>query len=151
MKTRLAAVLAVVLLSAGAAGSAVSAQAPTRRYIDPKLPTAAGAPFSGAVMVNGTLYLSGQLGAGANNKPETAELEATAVLNNVKNLLAKADMTMDDLVSVTIFAANTADYAAFNTVYRTYFTKEFPARAFIGGGPLLFGARFEVQAIAAKR
>lgn len=148
MKTRLAAVLAVVLF---AAGSAASAQAPTRSYIDPKLPTSTGAPFSGAVMVNGTLYLSGQLGAGANNKPETAELEATNVLNNVKNLLAKANMTMDDLVSVTIFASNTADYAAFNTVYRTYFTKEFPARAFIGGGPLLFGARFEVQAIAAKR
>jgi 2-iminobutanoate/2-iminopropanoate deaminase len=148
MKTRLAAVLAVVLF---AAGSGASAQAPTRRYIDPKLPTSTGAPFSGAVMVGDTLYLSGQLGASTNNKPETAELEATAVLNNVKALLAKADMTMDDLVTVTIFASNTADYAAFNTVYRTYFTKEFPARAFIGGGPLLFGARFEVQAIAAKR
>ena len=151
MKTRLAAVLAVVLFSAGAASSGISAQAPTRKYIDPKLPTSTGAPFSGAVMVGDTLYLSGQLGAGANNKPETPELDAKAVLDNVKNLLAKAGMTMDDLVTVTIFASNTADYAAFNTVYRTYFTKEFPARAFIGGGPLLFGARFEVQAIAAKR
>jgi len=148
MNCRIAAAIAVVLFSAG---SSASAQGPTRKYIDPKLPTSTGAPFSGAVMVGDTLYLSGQLGAGANNKPETAELEATAVLNNVKALLAKADMTMDDLVTVTIFASNTADYAAFNTVYRGYFTKEFPARAFIGGGPLLFGARFEVQAIAAKR
>lgn len=148
MNVRIAAAIAVVLFSAG---SSASAQGPTRKHIDPKLPTSTGAPFSGAVMVGDTLYLSGQLGAGANNKPETAELEATAVLNNVKALLAKADMTMDDLVTVTIFASNTADYAAFNTVYRGYFTKEFPARAFIGGGPLLFGARFEVQAIAAKR
>jgi reactive intermediate/imine deaminase len=148
MTTRSFAALAVLLcLATGGA----SAQAPSRRYIDPKTPESTGTPFSGAVMVGNTLYLSGQLGAGANNKPETAELEATAVLNNVKNLLAKADMTMDDLVNVTIYASNTADYAAFNTVYRGYFTKEFPARAFIGAGPLLFGARFEVQGIAVKR
>jgi 2-iminobutanoate/2-iminopropanoate deaminase len=151
MTTRSLATLAVLLcLIVGSAGGA-AAQAPTRRYIDPKTPEGTGSPFSGAVMVGNTLYLSGQLGAGTNNKPETAELEATAVLNNVKALLAKADMTMDDLVTVTIFTSNTADYAAFNTVYRTYFTKEFPARAFIGAGPLLFGARFEVQGIAVKR
>jgi len=148
MKTRtLAAVATLICIVSGGA----AAQAPTRKYIDPKTPEGTGAPFSGAVMVGNTLYLSGQLGAGANNKPETAEAEATAVLNNVKNLLAKADMTMDDLVNVTIYASNTADYAAFNTVYRTYFKKEFPARAFIGAGPLLFGARFEVQGIAVKR
>lgn len=151
MNVRTAAVLAVVLYVSGAAGSSATAQAPTRRYIDPKVPAGTGAPFSGAVMLGDTLYLSGQIGAGANNKPETAELEAKAVLDNVKNLLAKADLTMDDLVTVTIFASNTADYAAFNTVYRGYFTREFPARAFVGAGPLLFGARFEVQAIAAKR
>jgi reactive intermediate/imine deaminase len=148
MTRRYLALLAVVLF---AAGSGTAAQTQTRRYIDPKTPGGTGAPFSGAVMVGNTLYLSGQLGASANNKPETAELEATAVLTNVKNLLAKADMTMDDIVTVTIFASNTADYGAFNTVYRGFFTKEFPARAFIGAGPLLFGARFEVQAIAVKR
>lgn len=148
MTARNLAVLAVVVLTAG---GGAAAQTSTRRYVDPKTPESTGAPFSGAVMVGNTLYLSGQLGAGANNKPETAEAEATAVLNNVKALLAKDEMTMDDLVTVTIFASNTADYAAFNTVYRGYFTKEFPARAFIGAGPLLFGARFEVQGIAVKR
>jgi reactive intermediate/imine deaminase len=148
MTTRsLAALAALLCITTGSA----AAQAPTRRYVDPKTPESTGSPFSGAVMVGNTLYLSGQLGASATNKPETAELEATAVLNNVKALLAKADMTMDDLVTVTIFTSNTADYAAFNTVYRGYFTKEFPARAFIGAGPLLFGARFEVQGIAVKR
>jgi enamine deaminase RidA (YjgF/YER057c/UK114 family) len=44
-----------------------------------------------------------------------------------------------------------AHYDAFNKIYRTYFTQEFPARAFIGSGRLLFGARFEVQAIAVRR
>ena len=44
-----------------------------------------------------------------------------------------------------------AHYDVWNKVYRGYFTKEFPARAFIGSGKLLFGARFEIQGIAVKR
>lgn len=60
-------------------------------------------------------------------------------------------MAMDDLVYLQVFCSNVAHYDAFNSVYRTYFKKEFPARAFIGSGPLLFGARFEVQGIAVKR
>lgn len=149
MKIRRFAALAMVLCVIGVSAGA---QAPkTRTYIDGKSATDTGTPFSGAVLVGDTLYLSGQLGASANAKPETAEAETKAVLDKVQATLVKAGMTMDDLVNVTIFASNTADYAAFNTVYRTYFKKEFPARAFIGAGPLLFGARFEVQGIAVKR
>jgi len=58
---------------------------------------------------------------------------------------------MDDIVYVQIFCSDVAHYQAFNAVYRTYFTKEYPARAFIGSGTLLFDARFEVQGIAVKR
>ena len=65
--------------------------------------------------------------------------------------LIAAGMTMDDLVSVQIFCPDVKHYDAFNAVYRTFFTKEFPARAFLGSGPLLFGARFEVMGIAVKR
>jgi 2-iminobutanoate/2-iminopropanoate deaminase len=143
-------IASVALVLCLAAGTATHAQQ-ARSYVDPKTPESTGSPFSGAVRVGDTLYISGQLGAGANNKPETAEAEAKAVLDNVKNVLTKAGMTMDDLVQVQIFASNTADYAAFNTVYRGYFTKEYPARAFVGAGPLLFGARFEVMGIAVKR
>ena len=60
-------------------------------------------------------------------------------------------MTMDDLVSVQIFCSDVAHYDAFNAVYRTYFEGDFPARAFIGAGTLLFDARFEVQGIAVRR
>jgi 2-iminobutanoate/2-iminopropanoate deaminase len=52
---------------------------------------------------------------------------------------------------VQVFAADLADYAAFNTAYRTYFTHEFPARAFLGAGSLLNNARFEVLGIAVRR
>ena len=60
-------------------------------------------------------------------------------------------MTMDDLVYVTVYCPDLSLYDEFNRVYRTYFTGEFPARAFVGSGPLLFGGHFEVQGIAVKR
>jgi reactive intermediate/imine deaminase len=109
-------------------------------------------PFSGAVRVGDTLYLSGQLGLGPDRKPPAeVSAEAKLVMDAVKQQLANAGMTMDDLVSVQIFCSDVRHYDAFNAVYRTYFTKEFPARAFIGSGALLFGARFEVVGIAVKR
>ncbi len=108
-------------------------------------------PFSGAVMVGNTLYLSGALGLVDGKIPGDAAAEARAVMDAIKTSLASADMTMDDLVSVQIFCSDVAHYQAFNDVYKTYFTKQYPARAFVGSGDLLFGARFEVMGIAVKR
>ena len=141
---------AIALLSVGfAVGTAAQTG---RRYINPRTAADTAAPFSGAVVVDDTVFLSGQLGLETGNKvPESVEAEATNVLNNVQNLLKQSGMTMDDLVFVQIFCSDVAHYDAFNKVYRTYFKQEFPARAFLGSGKLLFGARFEVQGIAAKR
>lgn len=109
------------------------------------------APFSGAVWVDNTFYVSGMLGLEGGQVPETAEQEATNVLDGIKGVLEGEGLTMDDLVVVQVFASDVADYGAFNSVYRTYFTGEFPARAFLGSGPLLFGARFEVMGTAVRR
>ena len=146
----LTATLAMVL------STLATSQAPAqegRRYIAPRTPAdTAVTPFSGAVLVGNTLYLSGKIGLTPDRMvPGSAAEEARLVLDDVKATLTAAGMTMDDLVSVQIFCSDVSHYDAFNRVYRTYFTKEFPARAFIGSGALLFGARFEVQAIAVKR
>jgi enamine deaminase RidA (YjgF/YER057c/UK114 family) len=126
--------------------TAVSAQEPVT-YINGRSATQSNAAlFSGGVLVGNTLYLSGVLGGGG-----TAEEAARAALESMKSTLTAAGMTMDDLVQVQIFAADLADYQAFNAVYRTYFTREFPARAFLGSGSLLNNARFEVLGIAARR
>lgn len=109
------------------------------------------APFSGAVKTDGTLYLSGMLGLENGEVPAQASQEARNILNAMKATLAEAGMTMDDLVYVQIFASDLSDYAAFNKAYREFFKQEFPARAFIGAGSLLFDARFEIQAIAVAR
>jgi len=123
-----------------------------RSYIDPSYATSGdGAPFSGAVRVDNTLYLSGMLGLEDGQVPGDPAQEARNVLNAIQSALEGAGMTMDDLVYVQIFCSDVSHYDAFNGVYRTYFTQEFPARAFVGVGTLLFNARFEVQAIAVAR
>ncbi len=112
----------------------------------------ASGPYSGAVLVGNTLYLSGTIGLTEDDKvPETAAEEARLVLDDLQQTLQSAGMSMDDLVSVQVFCSDVKHYAEFNKVYRSYFKREFPARAFIGAGTLLFGARFEVQGIAVRR
>lgn len=145
------AVAAVLGLAVAAAvPSDVSAQ--QRSYVNPRSPDDPDAPpFSGAVQVGNTLYVSGSLGLDDGGVPATAEEEARNVLNNIRGTLREAGFTMDDLVQVRVFASDVADYGAFNSVYRTYFSREFPARAFVGAGPLLAGARFEVMGIAVRR
>ncbi len=145
-----AVLVSVTLVSAVSAD--LSAQE-VRRYMNPRSATDSTAlPFSGAVLVGNTLYLSGNIGLDENQQvPSTPEAEARLVLNDMRRTLEAAGMTMDDLVSVQVFCSDVAHYAAFNAVYRTYFTREFPARAFLGVGTLLFEARFEVQGIAVKR
>ena len=83
--------------------------------------------------------------------PATAEAEARLLLDNVQRTLSAAGYTMDDLVFVQVFCSDVKHYDAFNKVYRTMFKREFPARAFIGSGTLLFNARFEMQGIAVQR
>jgi reactive intermediate/imine deaminase len=144
-------VAAVIVFAAGwLAGP--SAQA-GRKYFNPRTPAdAAAPPYSGSVLAGDTLYLSGTIGLDQNQRvPDAVEAEAKNALTNVQTMLQAAGMTMDDLVSVQVFCSDVAHYDAFNKVYRTFFTREFPARAFVGSGRLLFGARFEVQAIAVRR
>lgn len=138
----------VLLLTAGA--NTVLAQ--EREYINPRSAADTGVPpFSGAVRTGNTLYLSGMLGLVNGQVPDDPQEEARILLDSIKSTLEAADMTMDDLVYVQIFCSDVALYDAFNEVYRTYFTREFPARAFLGSGTLLFNARFEIQSIAVKR
>jgi reactive intermediate/imine deaminase len=133
-------------------GETAARAAPARRYIN--LPgRAVAAPFSDAVQVGDTVYLAGRIGfkPGTREIPATAEEEARNVLDQYKGVLAEAGMTMDDLVSVQVFCSDVKLFDTWNKVYPTYFGKDLPARAFLGSGPLLFGARFEVQAIAVRR
>jgi enamine deaminase RidA (YjgF/YER057c/UK114 family) len=103
--------------------------------------------------VGSTLYLAGRIGLdpATNKPPADAAAEVRNVMDQIKAVLAQEGMTMDDLVTVQVFCTDLSLYGTFNDVYRTYFTKGFPARAFLGTGSLLAGGRFEVQGIAIKQ
>lgn len=147
-------VVGVVLVSALAILSHAQQNDQSRRYIKlappPGLTTV---PFSHGVIVGDTLYISGTLGLDpkTGKPPADAEQEAHMVMDGIASVLKEANMTPDDLVSVTVYCSDLSQYQKFNGVYRTYFKKDFPARAFIGAGSLLFGAKFEVQGMAIRR
>ena len=124
-----------------------------RMYVNPRTPADTDAPpYSGAVRVGDTLYLSGTIGLNEDGTvPDDATEEARIAMNNIKENVEAAGMTMDDIVSIQVFCSDVSHYDAFNKAYRTFFTKEYPARAFLGAGTLLANARYEVQGIAVKR
>jgi 2-iminobutanoate/2-iminopropanoate deaminase len=147
-------ILGLLLLAQVAGQSGSTSGANERKYIVlPRAASITNAPFSEAVLAGNTLYVAGQIGLDpATGKPgETAEGEAKLALDSVKKIIEAAGMTMDDLVSVQVFCSDVTNFDAFNGVYRTYFHGNFPARAFVGSGKLLFGARYEVMGIAVKR
>lgn len=142
-----------LLLGLGAVAVAVlgAAQEPSIRQAINLPGRTVAAPFSDAVLAGDTLYLAGRLGLENGQPPATPEEEARNVLNGIQNVLAQANMTMNDLVQVQVFCSDVSFFGAFNAVYTTYFTDAPPARAFIGSGTLLAGARFEVLGIAVRR
>jgi 2-iminobutanoate/2-iminopropanoate deaminase len=143
---------AVLVVLVGA--SAMAAAAEGNRHVRLKSRDAKDVrPFDDAVRVGNTLYLAGRIGLdpATNKPPADAAAEVRTVMDQIKSVLAQEGMTMDDLVTVTVYCTDLSLYGTFNDAYRTYFTKGFPARAFIGSGPLLAGGRFEVQGIAIKQ
>jgi enamine deaminase RidA (YjgF/YER057c/UK114 family) len=150
MSRTLAAALGFVAGLAVAAPAARGAAA--RRYVN--LPgRAVQAPFSDAVRVGDTVYLAGRIGIdpGTGKAPDDLDQEIRLLLDGIRTVLAEAGLTMDDLVSVQVYCPDLSLHDRFNGAYRTYFGKEFPARAFIGSGPLLRGGHFEMQGIAVRR
>ncbi|MEO8727077.1 MAG: RidA family protein [Acidobacteriaceae bacterium] len=143
-----AALILVIFLAATIA----SASDTSRKHIVLERAVARNAPFSEAVLVGDTLYVSGHVGIDPKTgKPgASVEDETRLAMNSMKRTVEAAGMNMDDLVSVQVFCSDVSVYDAFNSVYRTYFHGKYPARAFVGSGKLLFGARFEIMGTAVK-
>ena len=113
----------------------------------------ANLPYSDAVWSGNTLYVAGHIGADptTHKAPQDPALEAKLVLDAVKATVEGAGLSMDDLVSVTVYCTDLNLYDTFNAVYKSYFHANYPARAFVGIAQLLRGAHFEVQGIAVTR
>jgi reactive intermediate/imine deaminase len=109
-------------------------------------------PFSEAVRVGDTLYLSGQVGIAPGTLklvPGGLKAEARQTLENIRATLAAQGLTMRNVVKCTVMLADIADWASFNEVYSQYFSAPYPARSALGANGLALGARVEVECIAA--
>jgi len=121
-----------------------------RKYIN--LPRKAQLPFSDAVLVGDTLYLSGRIGLdpATGMAPASIDEELRLLFDGFEAVLAQAKMTMNDLVWVQIYSPDVSLWERFNAAYLKRFSKDLPARAFIGSGALLKGGRFEMLGVAAR-
>lgn len=107
-------------------------------------------PYSQAVRVGNTVYLSGQIPL----DPKTGELvkadiatETRRVFDNLKAVAAAAGGGLKDVARVTIYLVDLSDFAKVNEVMAGYFTEPYPARVTIGVAALPRGARVEIDAV----
>ncbi len=121
---KLASAISVVLLGLVLA----TAAGPDRKYIVLSRPAASTAPFSEAVLKGDTLYVGGHIGLDPQTgKPGASpEEEARLVMESFKRSVDAGGMSMDDLVSVTVFCSDVSHYDAFNGVYHDLKCKELP-------------------------
>ena len=109
-----------------------------------------GLPFSSAVRVDNTIYLSGVIGLEPGTQRPAAggiQAEARAALEEIKSMLEAFDSSMDRVVKCTVFLADESDRGAFNEIYMSYFDN-LPARSGVAVKGLALGARAEVECIA---
>jgi 2-iminobutanoate/2-iminopropanoate deaminase len=121
-------------------------------YTD-KAPAPIG-PYNQAVLVGNTLYTSGQIAL----NPATMELvlddietETKQVMENMKAVLAAADMTFENVIKTSIFIMNMGDFTRINTVYGSYFDEATaPARETVQVACLPKNVNIEISMIAVK-
>jgi 2-iminobutanoate/2-iminopropanoate deaminase len=118
----------------------------------PRAPAAIG-PYSQAVEINGTLYVSGQIPI----NPETGKLvegdiikQTEQVFRNIGSILHEAGYEFRDVVKSTCLLANMADFKAMNDVYAKFYSEKQPARAAYAVKDLPLGALIEIETIAVK-
>jgi 2-iminobutanoate/2-iminopropanoate deaminase len=115
-------------------------------------PTAVG-PYSQAVRAGNLVFLAGQIPINPKTgqvNTGTIEEQTAQVLDNLKAVLAADGMTMDNVVSTTVFVKELNDFTKLNNVYGTYFKDKPPARATVQVQRLPKDAAVEISAIAIR-
>lgn len=117
----------------------------------PDAPKAVG-PYSQAIEVNGTIYVSGQIPVNPSDGtvPVSIEEQSRQALKNVGAILKAAGLSYADVVKTTVLLADIADFAAMNSVYAEFFTEDKPARACFQVAALPMGVKVEIEAVAVR-
>ena len=124
-----------------------------KRIISSKNAPSAIGPYSQAVEVGGTLYISGQipLDPGTGKLVDGGITEQThRVLRNIGAILNEAGYSYSNVVKSACFLASIADFKAMNEVYSLYYREDPPARIAFAVKDLPMGALIEIDAIAVK-
>lgn len=120
----------------------------------PDAPKAIG-PYSQAIKSGSLVFVSGSLPFDPDGKIDYAQQDVTAqahrVIDNIALELKAAHLTLDDVVSATVYVTDANDFAAINAVYASYFHPPYPARTFVQVAKLLRGAKVEITVIAAAK
>lgn len=117
-----------------------------------KAPAAIG-PYVQAVDTGAMVYTSGQLGL----DPVTGKLvdgveeQAHMALQNLRAILAKAGLSLADVVKTTVYLQNLDDFAVVNVVYASYFDGTYPARSCVEVARLPMGGLVEIEAVCARK
>jgi 2-iminobutanoate/2-iminopropanoate deaminase len=116
-----------------------------------KAPKAIG-PYSQAVEINGTLFISGQVPVNPETGkiPEGIEAQTKQVMKNIGAILEEAGYTFDDVIKSTCLLSDMANFKAMNEVYGSYYAQNPPARAAFAVKELPLGALVEIETIAVK-
>jgi 2-iminobutanoate/2-iminopropanoate deaminase len=129
------------------------AQSPTKQVIfSDKAPKAIG-PYSQAIMVGNTLYLSGQIAIDAETgKMDTLSIESEIqrVLKNLGEVLKSAGMSYEDVVKTTIYTTDLKNFKTINAIYGEYFKANQPARETVQVMALPGNAHVEISGVAVK-
>ena len=116
-----------------------------------KAPGAIG-PYSQAIEAGGMVFVSGQLpiNAETGEMAQGAQAQTRQSLENIKNILEEAGLTMGDVVKTTVFLEDMSLFGEMNEVYATYFEAPFPARSAVAVDALPKGASVEIECIAVR-
>ena len=112
----------------------------------------ASLPFSEAVRVGDTIFLSGQMGIVPGTMtlaPGGIRAESRQALENLRTVLEAHGLSLKHVVRCSVMLADISEWAAFNEVYVTFFEAPFPARSAFGASGLALGGRVEIECIAA--
>jgi 2-iminobutanoate/2-iminopropanoate deaminase len=112
-----------------------------------------GLPFSEAVDLGDLVFLSGQIGSGADGKlvADGVKAETKQTMANIGAVLGRLGLTMNDVIKVTVMMADMSEWSAMNEEYVKAFDKHLPARSAFGASSLAMNARVEIECIALRR
>jgi 2-iminobutanoate/2-iminopropanoate deaminase len=108
-------------------------------------------PYSQAVRVNNTVYLSGQIPLHPQNGQvvgESVRDQTRQVLENIKAVLAESGLQLSDVVKTTVFMTELGQFGEMNEIYGQYFGSQPPARSTVEVSRLPRGVQVEIEAIA---